>query len=157
MKEIEKKKIQDAALKIWPECPEEYLEEAFFFKNQPTAEWVVHVGKSAQTLGTTWQQAQAFENLMLRIEKVEHFALLKFPCESMENILLEIHSDFMRAIQFASLWKNPQHPLDTSFSVPKFFENAFQRSVQAVETMYGSASYIDDKQRSISMFLENKD
>jgi hypothetical protein len=154
MKEIEKKKIQDAALKIWPECPLEYLEEAFYFNNEPTAEWLVEIGKFAEEVGTPWSNANAFQKLLERIEMIQKFTMEKFPGKTIENILFELHHDFMRAGQFASCFENPQSPHNTEFTIPKHFEKAHNRAAEAVEKMYGSGfCYIDDG-RSIAMFLE---
>ena len=140
-------------MKLWPECPKEHLDESFYFKNEPTAERIVGIGKFADEVGTSWLNANAYQRLLARVEYNCELALSRFPGEALENILCEIHLDFMRSIQFASSWQNPQLPMQTICQSVDIFENAYIRRDEALTQMYGEDHFFIDDGRSVSQYL----
>jgi hypothetical protein len=142
-----KKQVCKEALELWPECPPKYLEEAFYFKQKPTAEKIVSVAALAEEVGADYWQAEHFLTKMDMIREIEKIMIEKFG-EEIADFLYEIRSYSDQAIMLASLWNKPKSPLKYKSQLDPNQDfhliPAAERAQKTLAEMYGDSDFAED-------------
>lgn len=142
-----KKQICTEVLELWPECPPNYLEEAFYFKQKPTAEKIVSVAIFAEEVGADYWQSEHFLTKMDMIREIEKIMIEKFG-EEVADFLYEIRDYSDTAIQLASLWNKPKSPLNYKSNLglkDSHLMQAAERAKKTLSEMYGDGNFAEDR------------
>lgn len=143
-----KKQICQEVLKLWPECPPRYLEEAFYFGQKPTAEKIVAVASFAEDVGADYWQAEHFRAKTDMIREIEKIMIEKFG-EETADFLYELREYSETAIMLASLWNKPKDPLHYRPQLDPnrdaHFIQAAERAQKTLSEMYGDGNFAADR------------
>jgi hypothetical protein len=155
-----KDEISQEVLKLWPECPSKYLKEAFYFKQNPTAEKIVSVASLAEEVGADYWQAEHFLTKMGMIREIEKIMIEKFGDE-MADFLYEIRNYSDTAIMLASLWNKPISPFHYKSQLDPNQDShliqAAERAQKTASEMYGEDfSKMDNRTMAEFRLLKTK-